>query len=230
METLTDLSCEIHVVSVCGPVREENQDAGIAWRDEHGAVALIVSDGMGGHASGREAAEIVVRTCLETVRSRTSEPWASVFQGAIGAAQAAVLSAARNNSRGRASMGATAALALASLLGGTAASAATQNGTLNSFTPANTTIGNKATLTYSVGGQAQNAIGSSDTGNTTGPGSPTNFVVDNYVRHTLTAQDSAIITGLPGQLVTATFVVSNTGNGTRSVSRQPLRTCLATRL
>ena len=112
--------------------------------------------------------------------------------------------------------GATAALALASLLGGTAASAAPSlNTTQNGFTPANTTIGNKATLTYSVGGQAQNAIGSSDTGNTTGPGSPTNFVVDNYVRHTLTAQDSAVITGLPGQLVTATFVVSNTGNGTQ---------------
>jgi PPM family protein phosphatase len=110
MGTLTDLSCEVHVISVCGPVREENQDAGVAWRGEDGALALIVSDGMGGHASGREAAEIVVRTCLDTIRSRTSEPWKTVFQTAIRTAQEAVLSASASN--GRASMGATAALAV----------------------------------------------------------------------------------------------------------------------
>jgi PPM family protein phosphatase len=111
METLPDRSYEVHVISVCGPVREENQDAGVAWRGEGGALALIVSDGMGGHASGREAAEIVVRSCLETIRSRTSEPWNAVFQAAIQAAQEGVLSAS-SNARGRTSMGATAALAV----------------------------------------------------------------------------------------------------------------------
>jgi uncharacterized repeat protein (TIGR01451 family) len=116
--------------------------------------------------------------------------------------------------------GAMAALALASLLGGTAATATpvATPGTIaptNSFTPASTSIGNKATLTYTVGGQNQNPIGSSDTGNTTGPGTATTFLVDNYVRHLVTARDSAIITGLPGQLITATFTISNTGNNTQ---------------
>lgn len=98
------------MVSVCGPVREENQDAGIAWRGEGEDLAVIVSDGMGGHASGREAAEIVVRACLDAIRSRSGKDWKTVFREAVRSAQAAVLEAARGNS-GR-SMGATAALAV----------------------------------------------------------------------------------------------------------------------
>lgn len=105
-----DPSFEVHVVSVCGPVREENQDAGIAWRSEGDELVVIVSDGMGGHAAGREAAEIVVRASLETIRSRAGGNWGSVFREALWTAQAAVLEAARSHSVG--SMGATAALAL----------------------------------------------------------------------------------------------------------------------
>lgn len=98
------------MVSICGPVREENQDAGIAWLGEGDELAVIVSDGMGGHDSGREAAEIVVRSCLEAIRSRAAEDWETVFRKAVGTAQAAVLESARGSS-GR-SMGATAALAV----------------------------------------------------------------------------------------------------------------------
>lgn len=98
------------MVSVCGPVREENQDAGIAWRGDQGELAVVVSDGMGGHAAGREAAEIVVRSCLDAIRSRAGEDWKAVFLEAFRTAQESVLDAARSNS-GR-SMGATAALAV----------------------------------------------------------------------------------------------------------------------
>lgn len=105
-----DSSCEVHVVSVCGPVREENQDAGIAWRGEGDELAVIVADGMGGHAAGREAAEIVVRSCLEAIRSHAGGDWRRVLEEAIRAAQAAVLETARGNSVR--SMGATAALAV----------------------------------------------------------------------------------------------------------------------
>lgn len=105
-------SCDFHVVSVCGPVREENQDAGIAWRGDGGEVALIVSDGMGGHAAGREAAEIVVRSCVESIRNRGSAGWEAVFGAAVGSAHSAVLQAARNAGRGRGAMGATLALAV----------------------------------------------------------------------------------------------------------------------
>ncbi len=100
----------MHVVSVCGPVREENQDAGVAWLGDRDELAVIVSDGMGGHAAGREAAEIVVRSCLEAIRSRAGENWDTVFREAVRMAQDAVLESARGSS-GR-SMGATAALAV----------------------------------------------------------------------------------------------------------------------
>ncbi|MFL6260515.1 MAG: PP2C family protein-serine/threonine phosphatase [Thermoanaerobaculia bacterium] len=102
---------EVHVLSVCGPVREENQDAGVAWRGEDGEWVVMISDGMGGHAAGREAAEIVVRACLDAIRKRTEGPWEEVLRTAVGAAHAAVLKAARNL-QGRSSMGATAALAV----------------------------------------------------------------------------------------------------------------------
>jgi serine/threonine protein phosphatase PrpC len=105
------ITCEVHVLSVCGPVREENQDAGVAWRSEGGEWVVMVSDGMGGHAAGREAAEIVIRSCLDSIRNRTEDPWEEVLRTAIGDAHAAVLEAARSL-QGRASMGATAALAI----------------------------------------------------------------------------------------------------------------------
>jgi protein phosphatase len=109
IKTPPDLSCEVHVLSVCGPVRTENQDAAVAWRGEDGELALIVSDGMGGHTAGREAAEIVVRACLDTIRQRASQSWEEVFASAVESAQASVLDASRP---GRSPMGATAALAV----------------------------------------------------------------------------------------------------------------------
>lgn len=100
------------MVSVCGPVREENQDAAIAWRGGSGEVALIVSDGMGGHAAGREAAEIVVRECLATLRRRApEEEWEDILRRALDGAHESVRQATRNG-RGGAAMGATAAVAL----------------------------------------------------------------------------------------------------------------------
>jgi protein phosphatase len=104
---------EVHVLSVCGPVREENQDAGVVWRSEQGDLAVIVADGMGGHSGGREAAEIVVRTCLESLRNRGEVGWEDALRSAIGAAQQAVLQAARGGgASGHATMGSTVALAV----------------------------------------------------------------------------------------------------------------------
>jgi PPM family protein phosphatase len=103
---------DVHLVSVCGPFRDENQDAGIAWRGEGGEVALIVSDGMGGLAAGREAAEIVVRECLAALRRRDpGEAWRDTFGAALTGAHDAVRRAIRNG-HGGVAMGATAALAL----------------------------------------------------------------------------------------------------------------------
>jgi hypothetical protein len=86
-------------------------------------------------------------------------------------------------------------------------------------TQAGTSIGNKASLTYSVGSVAQTAIASSPTGSTNATGNTTTFVVDNKVNVTVSTTDSSPVSGVAGQsLVTATFVVSNTGNNTQDFS------------
>lgn len=104
--------------------------------------------------------------------------------------------------------GGLALLALLAMLAGPVAHAA--------GTAAGTTITNKATLSYSVGNVNQASIGSSPTGNTSGTGSNTSFVVDNKVNLSVTTSDSAPVSAIPGQTaVTTTFVVSNTGNNTQ---------------
>lgn len=103
---------DVHVLTACGPVREENQDAAVAWKAEEGDVALVVADGMGGHAAGREAAEIVIRSCLDALRKRNGEPWEDVFHRAVAVAQTAVHEASSQGAEGRLSMGATVAVAV----------------------------------------------------------------------------------------------------------------------
>jgi uncharacterized repeat protein (TIGR01451 family) len=111
--------------------------------------------------------------------------------------------------------GAFAALAIAAFLGSTAASAASPP-PANNYTPSGTTISNMATVTFSVGGIAQPAVGSAPSGNTAGPGTATNFVVDNLVSQIVQTNETSPVPALPGQsAVTATFIVSNTGNNTQ---------------
>jgi protein phosphatase len=98
---------EVEARTVCGPVREENQDAALVWNGPDGEVMLVVADGMGGHASGRQAAETVVRTCRQESRRRHGAPWAEVMRGALVQAHAQVVEASRGEA-----MGATAVLAV----------------------------------------------------------------------------------------------------------------------
>jgi protein phosphatase len=111
-ETPSPYHSDVHVLTVCGPVREENQDAAAAWKADDGDVALLVADGMGGHVSGREAAEIVVRSCLDALRSRDGTSWEEAFRAAIAAAQEAVRGASCQGQGRHAAMGATVAVAV----------------------------------------------------------------------------------------------------------------------
>lgn len=80
-------------------------------------------------------------------------------------------------------------------------------------TPSGTVISNIATMNYSVGGVAQTPIGSSPTGNTSGAGTATTFVVDNKVNLTVAESNSTVTSVSPGATnQVTTFTVTNTGN------------------
>ena len=113
------------------------------------------------------------------------------------------------------------ALALAGLAAGGAAHAL--------GTASGTAITNLATLNYSVGGAAQTAIGSSETGNTLGAGTATSFVVDNKINLLVAATDTTFVSVVPGltgvgggnpnsALQVTTFTVTNTGNSVQDFS------------
>ncbi|MEN7343795.1 MAG: hypothetical protein AAAFM81_12670 [Pseudomonadota bacterium] len=83
-------------------------------------------------------------------------------------------------------------------------------------TEAGTTVTNRASVAYDVGGITQTPIESSPTGNSTpgvGNGEDTTFLVDNRVNLTLVEQGGAATPVNPGQTnAVATFLLTNTGN------------------
>jgi hypothetical protein len=86
-------------------------------------------------------------------------------------------------------------------------------------TPSGTSITNKATLSYSVGGVAQTGIGSSPTGNTSGAGTDTTFVVDRKVDLTIQKQGTTATSVVPGQTAAvSTFLLTNLGNDVQDFS------------
>ena len=109
------------------------------------------------------------------------------------------------NIKNRARAGAVALALLSSITWAGVASAA---GTLSG-----TDISNLATLTYSVGGTAQAAIGSSAGGNTAGAGTATTFTVDNKVNLAVVEAGATVTLVAPGSTSqVTTFTVSNLGN------------------
>src|SRR5262245_48265604 len=91
------------------------------------------------------------------------------------------------------------------------------------MTSAGTSIQNRATVNYSVGGQAQTLIESSPTGNVTpgaGAGASTTFVVDNRVDLTVAELSGAATLTAPGASNAAlAFTVTNTGNAPQEIGR-----------
>lgn len=81
-------------------------------------------------------------------------------------------------------------------------------------TASNTTISNRATISYSVGGVGQDVIESSEAGNTTpgaGNGLDTEFLVDNVINLTVISNgDMSVVPGTSD--IALPFTVTNTGN------------------
>jgi uncharacterized repeat protein (TIGR01451 family) len=92
-------------------------------------------------------------------------------------------------------------------------------------TAAGTSIDNRATINYTVGGVGQTLIESSPLGNTVPGatlGADTSFLVDNRVDLTVTNQDGANIIVSPGQAAAVTqFLLTNTGNETQDYRLAP---------
>jgi hypothetical protein len=91
-------------------------------------------------------------------------------------------------------------------------------------TLAGTTVNNKATLNFSVGGVAQPVVNSSPTGNTStgvSGGANTAFVVDRKVDLLVVTTDTAANVTVPGATnVATTFKVTNLGNSVQDYSLQ----------
>ena len=96
---------------------------------------------------------------------------------------------------------------------GVAMSFAIGTGTVHAAgTASGTSINNLSTLNYSVGGIAQPAIGSSPTGNTSGAGTATTFVVDNRVNVTVTTTDATFVPSCRGDRASDDVHGHKTGN------------------
>lgn len=86
-------------------------------------------------------------------------------------------------------------------------------------TPSGTTVSNLATVSYSVNSISQPSIGSSSTGNSSGAGTATTFLVDTKLNLVVTTVDSAEVAVTPGQTAAVmVFQVSNQGNSTQGVN------------
>jgi hypothetical protein len=99
---------------------------------------------------------------------------------------------------------------------------------------AGTTVNNKATLNFSVGGVAQPVVNSSPTGNTStgvSGGANTAFVVDRKVDLQVVTTDGAANVTVPGATnVATTFRVTNLGNSVQDFSLQMESMAVATQM
>lgn len=87
------------------------------------------------------------------------------------------------------------------------------NITLAAGTPSGTSVGNIATINYDVDGTSQPPIGSSEAGNTSGPGLETTFFVGTTINLTLVETNTTFTSAAAGSLLQATgFTLTNLGN------------------
>jgi hypothetical protein len=111
------------------------------------------------------------------------------------------------------------------------ATALTVGITSNAFaagTTSGTVVGNIATINYSVDGTAQPEVGSTELGNTTGPGAETTFVVGTTINLTLVEDNTTFTPVAAGSLLQATsFVLTNLGNDSQGYNLTAANSALA---
>jgi hypothetical protein len=102
------------------------------------------------------------------------------------------------------------------------------NNAMADGTLSGTSVGNIATINYSVDGTAQPEVGSTETGNTSGPGTETTFLVGTTINLTLTETNTTFTSVAAGSVQQATsFTLTNLGNDTQGYTLQAANSALA---
>ena len=95
----------------------------------------------------------------------------------------------------------------------TAITFAIPNNVTAAGTPSGTSVGNIATINYSVDGTAQPEVGSTEGGNTSGPGAETTFIVGTTINLSLVEKNTNFTPVAAGSLQQAiSFTLTNLGN------------------
>jgi uncharacterized repeat protein (TIGR01451 family) len=102
------------------------------------------------------------------------------------------------------------------------------NNAMADGTPSGTSVGNIATINYSVDGTAQPEVGSTETGNTSGPGAETTFLVGTTINLTLIETNTTFTSVAAGSLQQATsFTLTNLGNDNQGYNLTAANSSLA---
>ena len=100
--------------------------------------------------------------------------------------------------------------------------------TMAAGTASGTSVGNIATINYSVDGTAQPPVGSTEGGNTAGPGAETTFLVGTTINLTLVETDTTFTPVAAGSSLQATaFTLTNLGNDSHGYNLTAANSTLA---
>ena len=110
----------------------------------------------------------------------------------------------------------------------TALTFAISNNATAAGTASGTVVGNIATINYTVDGTAQPEVGSTENGNSSGPGTETTFLVGTTINLTLVENSSTFTSVAAGSLLQASsFTLSNLGNNSQGYNLTAANSALA---
>lgn len=111
----------------------------------------------------------------------------------------------------------------------TALTFAIPNSVTAAGTPSGTSVGNIATINYSVNGTAQPEVGSTEAGNTSGPGAETTFIVGTTINLSLVEKNTTFTPVAASSLQQAiSFTLTNLGNDSQGYNLTAANSSLTT--